>query len=394
MIRPRYHAFDALRAVAMLLGLWLHASIPYLEFAPAFWAVYEEPASTPLMVAFVGIHAFRMQLFFVMAGFFARLLVEKRGVGSFARNRAVRVVVPWAVGLVVLSPALIGLWIVGWVVTGRPEAESNTGFCYPAFHLWFLEYLLWMYAATLGLRWVWQRVGMKSVPLAEGRVGSAFGAVLRSPVRAFVLAVPVGLLLWWVPGWDGGPTRGCVGPEWASLAYYAVFFWVGWGLHAQRERLAALGRWWGLELGAGLLVLLPVVLMLHSARPGDAAAVPVGLDLAGHSASSVLTCLLVFGVMGLFVRRFERPSAVWRYVSDASYWLYLTHLPVQIAVGLMMLAVDWPVHLEFGVVLIATTGALLAVYHVAVRPSFIGRVLNGPRLKSSDMVLTPTDGSG
>ena len=45
------------------------------------------------IVVDAGIHMFRMQLFFLLAGFFACLLVRKRGVGSFLRNRFFRIAV-------------------------------------------------------------------------------------------------------------------------------------------------------------------------------------------------------------------------------------------------------------------------------------------------------------
>ena len=56
------------------------------------------PART-LGITFFVIHVFRMTLFFVLAGFFARLLFHRRGVRAFIRDRATRIVVPLVVGL-------------------------------------------------------------------------------------------------------------------------------------------------------------------------------------------------------------------------------------------------------------------------------------------------------
>ena len=41
----RYHAFDALRAGAMLLGIFFHASLAYIEPNPASWIVQDTERS-------------------------------------------------------------------------------------------------------------------------------------------------------------------------------------------------------------------------------------------------------------------------------------------------------------------------------------------------------------
>ena len=70
-----------------------------------------------------------------------------------------------------------------------------------------------------------------------------------------------------------------------------------------------------------------------------------------------------------------------RYLSDASYWLYLTHLPLVIAA--QMLLVTWPVsiHLKFLLISITIVAGLLVVYQVGVRYTVIGTVMNGPRTR-------------
>ena len=70
-----------------------------------------------------------------------------------------------------------------------------------------------------------------------------------------------------------------------------------------------------------------------------------------------------------------------RYLSDASYWLYLTHLPL--VIGAQMLVVTWPISIHLKFLLISTTivAGLLVVYQVGVRYTVIGTVMNGPRMR-------------
>ncbi len=152
----RLHALDALRGFALLCGVVLHAAMSYL---PGFdvWPLLDRSTSTTLGVSFFVIHMFRMTVFFVIAGFFARLLVERRGVRAFVRNRSLRIVVPLVVGWIVFFPMMAAaMW---WGLGGqlpRPAAGATPptppALAFPLTHLWFLYVLTLLYAAALPVR--------------------------------------------------------------------------------------------------------------------------------------------------------------------------------------------------------------------------------------------------
>src|SRR6478672_10118377 len=76
----RYHAFDSLRAVMMLLGLVIHSAMGYIVFPTDRVWPFKDPhpnAFYDLLVVFI--HSFRMPVFFVIAGFFAAFLYTTRG---------------------------------------------------------------------------------------------------------------------------------------------------------------------------------------------------------------------------------------------------------------------------------------------------------------------------
>jgi len=80
----RYHSLDALRAFALLLGVVFHSALSYVV-PPGLWAVGTTQPSHFLGWFVYYTHSFRMELFFLLAGFFAALVVEKRGVMAFLR---------------------------------------------------------------------------------------------------------------------------------------------------------------------------------------------------------------------------------------------------------------------------------------------------------------------
>ena len=54
----------------MLLGILLHAAIPYLHMRFPAWPVQDTHQSRVFDVNLFAVHEFRMQLFFLLAGFF------------------------------------------------------------------------------------------------------------------------------------------------------------------------------------------------------------------------------------------------------------------------------------------------------------------------------------
>ena len=82
-----------------------------------------------------------------------------------------------------------------------------------------------------------------------------------------------------------------------------------------------------------------------------------------------------------------------RYMSDASYWIYLWHFAVVMA--LIGLTDSWgvPPMLRFTAVCIATVAVLLVPYQLCVRYTAIGTILNGRRTRSDER-RSPVAGAG
>jgi peptidoglycan/LPS O-acetylase OafA/YrhL len=95
------------------------------------------------------------------------------------------------------------------------------------------------------------------------------------------------------------------------------------------------------------------------------------------------TWLMIFGMLGLFGHLITRENKTLRYLSDASYWLYLSHIPLVIA--LQGVVRSWPLlpSLKFLIVFTLATGALLAIYQTLVRDTVLGTLLNGRRQKNA-----------
>ena len=385
----RLHALDAVRAFALLAGLGLHASMAYLPGMPnlVLTPAPEHAKSAALAVTFFVIHVFRMTTFFMIAGFFARQMLRSKGVIGFIRNRLVRIAVPLLVGWPLVIAAIAGLWIWGVAIAfhGAPPPKPPTPanpplLAFPLTHLWFLYVLLELYAATLLLR------GLVVVIDRKGRlrdaVGGLFTSLVRSGLAPILFAVPIAALLAIAPGWEpwfGIPTpdSSLIASPAAAMAF-GLTFWCGWLLQKRVELLQVLASRWMLNLTLAI-GLGGAVLAVRGLTPAEALAhppayqLPLALAYAGAAWSSA------FALIGLAVRFLSRPSAPIRYVADASYWIYVAHLPLVYALNVLLSGLAWPAEAKFAVVVGAATTLLLMTYQLFVRYSFIGAVMNGRR---------------
>lgn len=389
----RRHDLDALRAFAMLLGIVLHAALSF--FQPT-WPVQDERRSHLLELAATAIHGFRMPLFFLISGYFAMMLCRRRGLAALLRNRANRILLPCLLGLLTIVPLTRFVWTSARHAAPPPipapvapaaaraaptlaAADTYRAFLFsdrfrveiggrsihllrtPVFdHLWFLSVLLWLIAglavtilAARRFRWAWP----PRLPIL--------------PVTRFLWLVPLTLgpqaLMSNAPVAFGGEAAPGLLPLPHVLLYYAVFFAFGALYFDADDARNELGRRWPVLLACGLLVAFPL---------GLAAADRPLLAALSHA---LYAWCMVFGLIGLFRAALRRESRAVRYISDASYWMYLAHPPLLIALQLGVRAWPLPAPLKLALLSLASALILLACYHAFVRYTWLGALLNGPR---------------
>jgi len=394
----RYYGLDALRAIMMLLGLVLHAVVSYMHVSIGDVWPFRDPSThgawTRLLLF---IHVFRMPIFYVMAGFFAALLLERRGTVSMVRNRTTRILVPFVIGWIILVP------LVGWgfdfanAAKGATLAKAwNTVSAAPllkeyidsTIHLWFLYYLTMFYAVSLVLdalvrrspaswRQAWQR---------------PFGRLLRSRWRPVWFAIPTAGALALTPAGLLHTSTSFV-PDPLTFVTYGIFFGFGWLLYLKRELLSTFDRDAWLQVALAL-ALTPINLAMAERslfKQPDPYGVALGIAAI---TGALIVWLFTFGLTGLFQRHLNRPSPAIRYIVDASYWVYLIHLPFTIWIPGVLVNLPWPSTIKIIALLVLATPIWWASYDLFVRNTFIGVLLNGRRYRRGlpDLKQRPTEG--
>jgi peptidoglycan/LPS O-acetylase OafA/YrhL len=173
--------------------------------------------------------------------------------------------------------------------------------------------------------------------------------------------------------WVGIPTpdTGLV-PNRVAQVSYGLAFAFGWLAAREEGALNGFGRLAFLCLPvAGLATFACLALGAEHPVPEG----QVKLVLAGAYALAAWCWTISFiGIPLLLIRG---PSRAVRYVADASYWLYLIHLPIVMA--LQVLVHDWasPGLAKFGFILGTSVPLMLLSYQLLVRRTVLGRLLNG-----------------
>lgn len=379
----RLHALDLARAGALILGIGYHAAASFMP-GPAIWIVEDSHRSVLLSLFFFTTHMFRMTLFFLIAGFFAPLMIGRRGLRAFVANRLKRIAVP----LVVFLP--ISLFSLGAVAMAAfahahpgstlPPTPALGWRTIPLTHLWFLYLLLLLYAGALVARFA---IGATD---PRGRLANGVdrGVLLleKAGLLAPLLATPA-VMAFLCSGrwsmWFGVPTPdvGLLPNAIATIAYGTAFGF-GWLVFRQNGLLQLWAeRWWAMLLVA--ISMTGICIGLAGATPSMSHADD------GWPATIFAICYALGawswarGIIGACVRFATGEDRRIRYVADASYWMYLIHLPIVATLQFWLSDLDLPAVAKFAAILLVGLPLMLGSYAAVVRRSWIGAWLSGTR---------------
>lgn len=382
----RLHGLDALRGGALLLGVVLHAALAY--FPVTIWIVPDSQTSPAAGALFFAIHLFRMSTFFLIAGLFAHMMLGRRGLVGFLKDRISRIAGPLLVFWVPLFASFVAvlIWVAvinngGAMPTDAPPPPPMTVDNFPLTHLWFLWVLLILYAGWLVLRAPFAMIDRGG---GWGRLVDRLTGALVGPWTPAVMAAPLALALYLTPNWIpffGIPTpdTGLV-PDAAALTAFGVAFGAGVLLDRRRDLLDRIARLWApftvMALGAGSAAFILSGGAVPSLAPVTDPNVKAGM--AALYAFAVFAS--TFAAMALVLRFAAGVSPVRRYLADASYWIYIVHLPLVMTGQVLLLGLDWPWWAKLAAVVAGTTAIALLTYELLVRHTFVGRWLNGRRV--------------
>ena len=365
----RVHYLDNLRAVAMLAGVVFHAALAYSPVMRPIWPAADAGGSPIVDAVAWFMHLFRMPLFFVVAGFFAALLVARRGLGGLFRNRCARVLLPLLLFLPLVTASMYWLTrraaatvlhpspVLAWL-RAHIDQHGTMPFAPGWAHLWFLFYLMLFTV----LVWVASALELR-------RVGDRIAAL---PAVALPAVLPLSLVL--PLAWAGTPWPAPDGllPSLWALVFFGVYFALGYRMFQSTDLLDRLRPWSPWLLGGAVLA---YATLFGSSGGFTATARP---SLLRHALLEAYAgCWMTLWCLLAARQWLGGRSATMRWLADASYWVYLVHLPVLFAIQYRLLDVQLHWIAKFALATASTLAVSFASYQVLVRHTVLGRLLDG-----------------
>jgi fucose 4-O-acetylase-like acetyltransferase len=361
--QQRRHHLDAIRVSAILLLIPYHAA-RYVQKGDGGSEIVDA------VVWFV--HTWHMPLFFAISGFLAASALRRSTAALQLRSRFRRLGLPLVVGMLTVVP-LANLLVIGaatllprkGALPPKRELDLANVFSLTPRHLWFIAYLLMISLVAIGLWLAIQRAPRLGAALNRG-----FGRLMRSWWAVPALASISAAILITKTGWvAGGSASNSLVPAPTLFAYYGFFFLFGWLLSGQSDLLEQLKRGAWLRLGAGALIAVPAFLLFYDngdftgnvGTPGLLAEIDA-LRLYGLFTVGIVCWLTLFGVWGVLARYVRRESRVLRYLADASFWIYLIHIPFLVVLQSSLSTTGLAIPIRWGLTVGGTLALAIGTY--------------------------------
>jgi glucan biosynthesis protein C len=260
----RLHYLDWLRVIA-ILGVWTyHSARPFMLQDWLINNVQKSSAITFIFLIFLG--SIGMPLFFLMAGAGSMFALQRRTARQFIVERIQRLLIPFTIGCILLSPVQFYFeWVhKGWyqgpflpffplLVSDRlhllgskfsPRIFESLGS-----HLWFLGFLFTFSLIALPLFIILKHEHGQKLVARLGKLGDRRGGLL-------VFILPIAVVRMSLQPFFPDYT------DWADFSYMLVFFVLGYLIFADQRLLNAVRRDWKLTLIIGMTSTLTMLLGL------------------------------------------------------------------------------------------------------------------------------------
>ncbi len=357
--RQRAHYVDWLRVIAVLLLVPFHAA---MIFVPWPFHVKNPETSVALEIfnRFLGI--WHMPLLFFIAGAGTWFALGRRTAREYVTERARRLLVPLAFGMLVVVPPQTYLERVqqgrfrGSFLDFYPHFFEGV---YPAGnftwnHLWFLAYL---FVFSLLLLPVFLRSrgdgGRVARVISRFRTGPSL-LLLAVPLMAVQACLRV--------RWPGEQN---LIDDWANFCFYLTMFAYGYAVFATQgavDRIAG-SRW--LFLGIGLLGILVVAAAEYSGAGPRAGYNPGRIAYLAFTGFN--TWCWVLAILGFARATLDRAGPWHAYAATSSLPFYILHQTVIIVIGYHVVRWEAGVTVKFIAVMASSLAVTIAVYELLVR---------------------------
>jgi peptidoglycan/LPS O-acetylase OafA/YrhL len=384
--RPqRRYDIDWLRVLAVLLLFPFHTARIFDTFNP--WYVKNDALSEALTYFIAFVHPFHMPLLFLLAGAATWFALGFRSAGQYAKERVIRLLIPFIFGLLVIVPpqsyfGLIGHtgysgsyfeWYPNFFSINSTDMDGYFLGGFTLAHLWFILFLFVFSLIALPLfLYLRRRESGK-------RLTGWLAAFFSLPGAILLLAIPL-----WV-------AYGLI-DFYPSPLYFIAYFILGYLLVADSRFEKAIDRHKAVALVLGPVLYLFVAYFEVTGYPwrNPSWLVPVIVAyIVGFAPWFFVVAILGYG------RRFLTSNNKFlKYTGEASYPYYILHQTIIVIVGFYVVQWQLGIAVKYVLILVAATAVTALLYELLVRRFNLFRFLFGlkPLKKEKQPVPAPKPG--
>lgn len=408
--RRRRPELDWLRTLIVLSIIPYHA---LLLFVTGGASIIKHPITTPLApVVYNAVDVWGISLIFLLAGAASRFALDVRPPHAYVTERLLRLGVPALLVILFLAPLQafflllqdphlasvsprpiahpeqlrhLGVFFVQYwtslFTTGSPIVVRNL-----LAHLWFVPRLLIVSLVCLPLFLLLMRKWPNwSQRVATSRLSAGVLVLIAGLVPAVVYTVLL-------PGWlNRLSSFSPVTDDWTIFFLDLIMFVYGYLLYSGPQFLGAVRRLAYTTLVAAALlwaVILPMKLL------GIVPNRPYSPQYVLFAVSQVCaTWMLSLGVLGLALRYLTKAPSWQRYLTAATFPVYVLHLPLLIISAYYVQELPVPWFVQLGLIIIVSVTGAFALYEFVIRRTRVTRLLFGlesPRTsQASDSTRSP-----
>jgi len=379
----RRHDLDWLRILAVLLLVPFHSALIF-SLDPNDIVYVKDVIESSLLVELAGfVHLWHMPLLFVISGMGTWYALRFRTAGQYLQERFLRLAVPLVFGFSVLVPPMVYLYRVSvgdgevfWQFYPRffavnwDDLSGRSG-SFTVGHLWFILFLFVYSLVALPLFLALRRASGR-------RLIDRLATLSERPGVIILLFVPLAIV---APLLDLGGM---------PVLFYLLLFIAGYILAADARFERVIERYTTAGLVIGIVTAVVIVTVSVTRVLLDTA---VGTAVV-HSVYYLGRWSWVIALLGLGRRHLSRDSRLLRYLSEASYPLYILHLLINTAVGYVVVQWQASIAVKYLAINAVTFALMFVVYEALIRRLGVLRVLFGLKLRRREPAAAPQRGEG
>ncbi|GMA98869.1 acyltransferase family protein [Pelosinus sp. IPA-1] len=362
--KERVYFFDNLKAFIILLMVVFHIAMGYTTWDLKWWTVNDIQKHKFFDLFVLETDVYIMPIMFMIAGYFAPMVLVKKGLTTFFQDKFKYIVLPWIGGVLFIAP-----FISYSSFLSRTDTPPNFfsfwrndfwGPFYQQAHYWFLG-ILALFFLLLTIAYSFNPGYFKKSTNISVPSIWFFPAFALLTTAAFF----IGNLFFWNDAWVNVKFIFMVQPVRfiLHLCYFGlgVYAWKhSWFTHQGYN--PGLFTW-----GSSAIIMLFVFLayrVLFTLMPD----VPTVFK-AGHAIThATFTLTATFALIALFQRFFDSNAYLWRRLSANSYIIYFIHQCVVIPIGCIVQKLEINIWIKYIGVSITTLILCFLIAEYIIRP--------------------------